>query len=41
MAIKKAMVIKFRFHDLLHTFATRLVQSGVDLYAVALPISGS
>lgn len=29
-----AHVLDFRFHDLRHTFATRLVQAGVDLYAV-------
>jgi integrase len=25
---------RFRFHDLRHTFATRLIQAGVDVYTV-------
>jgi integrase len=33
-AVEKAKLEDLHFHDLRHTFATRLVQSGVDLYAV-------
>ncbi|MEP7150160.1 MAG: site-specific integrase [Nitrospira sp.] len=32
--MRKAEVKHFRFHDLHHTFATRLVQAGVDIYRV-------
>ena len=30
--MRNAEVKLFRFHDLRHTFATRLVQAGVDIY---------
>ncbi len=33
-ALKAGEVADFRFHDLRHTFATRLVQAGIDLYKV-------
>lgn len=33
--IRRAKIVDFHFHDLRHTFATRLVQAGVDLYKVS------
>jgi integrase len=38
-ALDRAGVPDFRFHDLRHTFATRMVQRGIDLYKVQ-PILG-
>lgn len=34
IAVENAKIAHCRFHDLRHTFATRLVQAGVDLYKV-------
>ena len=34
IAVTRAKVNNFRFHDLRHTFATRLVQGGVGIYEV-------
>ena len=32
--MRKAGITRFRFHDLRHTFTTRLIQAGVDVYTV-------
>jgi hypothetical protein len=34
LALEKAKMTDFHFHDLRHTCATRMVQGGVDLYKV-------
>ena len=34
-AVKNAKIAHCRFHDLRHTFATRLSQSGVDIYKIS------
>ncbi len=34
-AVKRAKITDFKFHDLRHTFATRLAQAGIDLYMIS------
>ncbi len=34
LALNKSEITDFHFHDLRHTFATRLVQGGIDIYKV-------
>ncbi len=34
-AMDRAKIEDFKFHDLRHTFATRLAQSGIDLYMIS------
>jgi len=34
-SVKEGGIQNFRFHDFRHTFATRLIQNGVDIYTVS------
>ena len=34
-SLEKAKITDFRFHDLRHCFATRLVQKGIDIYTIS------
>ena len=35
IAVEKACIQNFHFHDLRHTFATRLAHKGVDIYKIS------
>ena len=35
-AVDRAKLDRVRFHDLRHTFATRMIQAGIDVYTVQL-----
>ena len=37
-ALDSAKIHDLHFHDLRHTFATRMVQAGMDLYKVQRPL---
>lgn len=34
-AVRKAEIVDFKFHDLRHSFCTKLAQRGVDIYKIA------
>ncbi len=34
-AVKEVKISNFKFHDLRHTFCTRLAQKGIDIYKIA------